>query len=214
MDLVAVHGFTPAGVPHSRTPQKVWEDRFNAAWERASRLQSEYGLKTDEILVWIFGGKTDTERKSEAAYMKEYGEQTRHPLLEEFTVAVEEESEDTATNVKAAYRIAREHNVAAIHPVSSKDHISRVHREYLFHDDATEFDILPKGSERTYVESGDKPFIIEMGPYRELARGLESSVWDVPLSARERAGEQINEVLEAFQSREGLSKVNLRGSSQ
>lgn len=202
MDLIAVHGFTPEGVPRSRTPQNVWEDRFDAAWERASRLETDYGLENDGIRVLIFGGGTDDDGKTEAAYMKAHGERIGHPLFEAFTVAVEEQSVDTASNVEAVYRIASEYPVDAIHPVSSKDHVSRVHREYLFHDDATAYDILPKGSEQTYVESGDRPLIIEMGPYREIARAIESAVWGVPLEDRDEASERVSEVLASFQSRE------------
>lgn len=213
MDLIAIHGFTPNRVSHSRTPQKVWEDRFNAAWDRASRLETDYELEKDDILIWISGGVRNDEGKTEAECMKEYGERTEHPLFEEYTVALEEESTDTASNVDAVYQIASEQQVDAIHPVSSKDHILRVHREYLFHDDATAYDILPKGSEQTYAESGDKPLLIEMGPYREIAHEIEVSVWGVPPADRAEAGKRVRKVLESFQSREKPSKISPTGSA-
>jgi len=199
--LIAVHGFSPDGMPEARPSEKVWEDRANAAWERANSLIEDYGQEREDIILYISGGG-DFDGYTEAEHVHRYLEQSGHPLAEEYDVNLTEESTDTETNVDEIYGIARQEGVDTIHPVSSKDHISRVHRDYLFHEESDGFsgyDVMPKGSDMTYVESGEPPFIGEKGEYGPILRQLDSTIWSVPLDSRPEAGEELGRLLRSFQ---------------
>jgi hypothetical protein len=189
-------------MPEARPPEKVWEDRANAAWERANTLTEDMGQEDEDIIFYISGGG-EFDGDTEAEHVHTYLEESGHPLVEEYDVNLTEESTDTETNVDEIYRIARQEDVDTIHPVSSKDHISRVHRDYLFHEESngfSEYELMTKGSESTYTESGKPPFIGEMGEYAPIFGAVDSAAWSVPMDRREDAGEEVERVLQSFQN--------------
>jgi len=142
--------------------------------------------------------------KNEADAIKKYAEE-RFPEIKDFEVILEKYSKNTAENVSNILKLAKEKESKAIVATSSKDHISRVMRDFVYHPERPKVEetlILGCASNEPYSEAGKtiQPAIIEppvyFGEYN-LAE-LVPQFFKVQKEKREKFAKEVKELIEKY----------------
>ncbi len=156
--LICVHGYTREPKPMHRTWESVVEDRLRTAIKLARFFKS-----TKVISYLILSGGVVTNGVVEADRIYELARKKFPALFDMVTdVILERESKNTQENVDEIMKWAKKKN-AAIIAVSSKDHISRIAKDWAYDKNVSEHLVMVAPSEESYSESGDKnaPIVIE-----------------------------------------------------
>ena len=192
--LVAIHGYSPEGMEGGREPETVWRDRIGKGIETVEKLET-----LDVDISVAISGAGDYDGKTEAEMIREFAEKEFSEFMDEYELILEDRSETTEANVVQLHRIAGNLDVDLAFVISSRDHISRVVRDWEQHLDPEEDLLLAAvGSDKTYASSGKDPFILEAAMYEPFVEAF-NEVWQVQPENYSEAAEEIRQVLKKYQ---------------
>lgn len=156
--LICVHGYTQ----NMRAGERTWREVMNDRLKRAVKL-AEFFKNAGVINYLVLSGGVVSNDGVEADAIYEYAKTTFPVLFNLVTdVILERESKNTLENVVEIMKWAIKKN-AAIIAVSSKDHVSRVIKDWDYSKDIENHLILVAPSAEPYSEIGSReaPLVIE-----------------------------------------------------
>lgn len=192
-----MHGYSQKVPEGYRAWKPVVEDRLQATLE-AAKFFKDLGC---EVEIVISGG-TEYEGRKEADVIYEYAE-SKHPEIRGYDVTLKKESQRTAENIEEILEEAKKENAKAVVPTSSKDHISRVMRDFVYHPNRPEDTlILGNPSKEPYSEVGFEipPAIVEP-PVKFGDINLAEIIpkfFRVPSENRGEFAEEVKAILEKY----------------
>ncbi len=189
--LLCVHGYTKYPREREKDWQKVVKDRLSTAYEIA-KFFSSVGV----VIYLVLSGGTMNKEQVEADIIHDYA---RKNFPELFTlvadVILERESKNTQENVDEILKWAVKKN-AVIVSISSKDHISRVAKDWAYDKGRNGHIIMVAPSHETYGEDEDaEPIVIE--PSSWVYDALRE-LFNVPEDKRKTVKERLINDLKEF----------------
>lgn len=155
--IVNVHGYSQ-NVPQGYRPwEAVTYDRLNKSLELADFFE-RHGINANIV---ISGGTLkDDVAESDAMYQ---WAKNNMPAIKRFEVQTETQSANTSQNIINVKKIAADVGADAIFSVSSKDHVSRIVRDFAYSDEGKGMLFGGVPTQEPYSMKGyfKQPFIAE-----------------------------------------------------
>jgi hypothetical protein len=182
--LLCVHGYTKAPREHEKPWQKVVKDRLSTAFDLAKFFNS-IGV----TIYLVLSGGSMNGNQVEADVIHDYA---RKEFSELFAIVndviLERESKNTQENVDEILKWALKKN-AAIISISSKDHASRVIKDWAYDKGRNNHLIMVAPSHETYGENeNSEPIIIEPSYW---AYDALKDIFNVPEDKRKSVKEKL-----------------------
>ncbi len=189
--LICVHGYTKGSKTMHRSWEEVMLDRLTAAYKLSEFF---HGSNITNYLILSGGVVSDDVVEADRIY--EFARRKLPGLFDLVTdVILERESQNTQENVDEIMKWAKKKN-AAIIAVSSKDHVSRIARDWAYDKNVKEHLVMIMPSNESYSKSGltDAPIVIEppFWAYDSLKR-----IFDVPEAKVSEVKEGINRIIDS-----------------
>jgi len=154
--VIALHGYGQT-IPQGFRPwEPVVRDRTKIVYETA-KFFNKYGIETEVII----SGGTVTNGVLEVDAMCEKMNQDFPDLYNIVDVILEKESRNTKENVIETFKYARKIGAEILCPSSSKDHISRVARDWAYEKKEGDPMLAFVPSQEPYSIRGAPPIIAE-----------------------------------------------------
>ncbi len=188
--LLCVHGYTDHHDEQHRPWKEVIKDRLENAQKLAETFHS-LGILTYLVL----SGGVIRDGKVEADIIYDYAKSEFPGLFKAVTdVILERESKNTQENVDEIIKWATKKN-ALIVAISSKDHVSRVARDWAYDERRSDHLILVSPSKEAYSVKGwtDAPIVIEP-PF--WAYNALKDLFSIPEEKKEEVKRRIKEIIE------------------
>ncbi len=191
--LGVIHGYNK-NVPEGFRP-----------WEEVVRDRIGYGLKVAEFFLdlgadytlVLSGGYTYSNTESEAQGMRKYMEKEFGRKVDELQrkgleIILEENSHNTAENVKNITHIARKVGAESVILTTSKDHSARAMYNLAYAPERGDTMVFGAPTMGNYSIGNDKPVVIEP-PY--WAYPVAKNLFKVPVDKREEVKEYISSLV-------------------
>lgn len=189
--IIALHGYSQSIPQGQRNWEEVAGDRLNAAYEIA-RFFNRHGIETE---LMISGG-TVKDGIVEADAIYDFAKARTPDLFDVVAnVVKEKDSKNTMENVEKTLAYAEKAGAEILCPTSSKDHISRVARDWAYNKKAKHPRLVFITSDEPYSLRGyeTQPFIVEP-PFW----GIDAlqKIMKVPPNKRENVAKVIQTAIE------------------
>ncbi len=186
--LLCVHGYTKAPREHEKEWQNVVKDRLSTALELA-KFFSSVGV----AIYLVLSGGSMNGNQVEADVIHNYARKNFPELFELVNdVILERESKNTQENVDEILKWALKKD-AVIIPISSKDHVSRVVKDWAYDKGRNSHLIMVAPSHATYGENESlAPIIIEPSHW---AYGALKDIFSIPEDKRKPVEEKLRKDL-------------------
>ena len=185
--IVAMHGYKPS----ADNFDAVVNDRLSRTLE-VDKFLEKYGIECEVVI----SGGVEKDGIKEADIIYQWAKE-KMPEIKKYNVVLEKDSKNTFENVQNIYDLAKKEGAKGIFAVSSKDHISRVIRDWVYNiPDYESKDILLAGvpSRDAYSEKGrDNPPFIAEPPF--WGYDALRNIFKVPADKREYVKKAIEEVI-------------------
>ena len=187
--LLCVHGYTKAPREHEKEWQKVVKDRISTAFDLAKFFNS-IGV----VIYLVLSGGSMNGNQVEADIIHDYARKNFPELFELVNdVILERESKNTQENVDEILKWAVKKS-AVIISISSKDHVSRVVKDWAYDKGRNNHLIMVAPSHETYGENEDlAPIIIEPSHW---AYDALNNIFKIPEEKRKLVKEKLLKDLE------------------
>jgi hypothetical protein len=190
--LLCLHGYTQDPLVGERSWEDVTIDRINTAY-RFAKFAKEVGA---EVYLVISGG-TIVDGKVEADSVYELAKRTAPDMFKIVDdVLLERESKNTQENVDQILKWALKRN-SLIVAISSKDHSSRLAKDWAYEKNKGKQLVAIVPSEQAYSERGtnEAPIVIEP-PF--FAYDIAKKLLNIPKPEREETLEKLRKLLEKY----------------
>lgn len=187
--LLCLHGYTEADNKSTKQWREVIKDRLENTY-RLAKLFYEFGIPT----YLVFSGGIIRDGKVEADIIYEYTRAEKPEIFKIVTdVILERESKNTQENVDEILKWATKKN-AIIIAVSSKDHASRVIKDWAYDSKRDGHIILISPSSDSYSKEGETsaPIVIEP-PF--WAYDILKDIFEIPEERREEIKKKLKEII-------------------